>query len=136
MMMYLFQNTACAIAEAVILDINPNHSQSMSEDATAFLCAVHKSMQPLYRFGLVILADAFSLYSVIRTGRILSRLTPERRLQLMHEWSKSPIGVMRDFIRFFLTMTLLFYYDSADALRLLGVDMKSHRKIQCFYAGN
>ncbi|MBI2121746.1 MAG: hypothetical protein HYT98_01355 [Candidatus Sungbacteria bacterium] len=125
-----FKKIVYVMVEAVIWDINHNLDKRIVKDAAAFLCMVHKSMQPLYRFGLVILAVAFS----IRRGRGFLELTPEQHMQLMRKWLKSPIGVKRDFIRFFLNMTLLFYYDSADTLHSLGVDTKSHRKIQCFYA--
>lgn len=135
-MIHFFPKIVYAIVEAVIWDINPNFDKRIVKDAAAFLCAVHKNMQPLYRFGLVVLACAFSLFVFFCTGKPILRISPERRMRIMRKWLKSPIGVMRDFIRFFLNMTLLFYYDSADVLQSLGVDIKSHRKIQCFYAGN
>lgn len=128
----MYEKIVYAMVEAVIWDIDPNFDKRIAKDAAAFLGAVHKSMQPLYRFGLVILAVAFS----VRTGRRFLEFTPEQHMQLMRKWLKSSIGVKRDFIRFFLNMTLLFYYDSGDVLQSLGVDVKSHRKIQCFYAGN
>src|SRR3989338_4032331 len=131
-----FKKIVHAFVEAVIFDIDPRHEKQMVDGAARFISSVHASMQPFYRFGLVVLAAVFSFYAVIRSGRRFSGLSSERRLQLMQEWLKSPVGIMRDFIRFFLNLTLFFYYDSADTLRLLGVDTKSYRKIQCFYAGN
>ena len=130
-----FAKTIRAFVEAVIFDIDPNYEIQTVDNAAIFILSVHKSMQPLYRFGLIVIAAIFYAYALIRTGKSFSRLDKAKRMRLMLQWLDGPFGFMRDFIRFFLTMTILFYYDSDKWLAGTGVNIKSHREIQCFYAG-
>ncbi len=131
-----FSRITYAMAEAVILDIDSRSSPDAIQGASGFIVAVHGRMQPLYRFGLAMIAMVFSCYTFLRTGRRFSRLSIDGRLRLMREWLQSPIGVMRDFARFFLNMTLLFYYDSDAGLKSLGVDICMHRNVQRLYNGS
>src|SRR3989344_4729974 len=125
-----FAKAVYAVVESVIFEIGPNYDEGAVNEAAKFVLSVHSSMQPLYRFGLVILMAVFYFYARARTGRSFSRLSADRRALIMRLWLNSPIGVARDFIRFFLTMTIMFYYDSDNALSELCIDAKAHRKIQ------
>lgn len=130
-----FKKTANSIAESIILDIDPDCEHGVIKDAGSFIYAVFGSMQPLYRFGLIILAFGFNFYVLVFSGRIFFLLPPEKRLKFLRQWQSGPIIIFRDFVRFFTTMTILFYYDSDRSLTAQKVDIKKHHKMQCFYAG-
>lgn len=130
-----FRTTVYAIVEVFISEIDPRYEKSVIDKSVDFILKVHASMQPLYRHGLIFISIGFCCYAFFLTGRIFQKLPNERRLNLIRKWIASSIGVRRNFINFFLNMTMLFYYDSDGVLEELGVDIKSHRKIQCFYAG-
>ena len=130
-----FARLAYAMADAVIADIEGTAASERAASAAEFILAVHQSMQPLYHFGLRVVAFVFDALVFFRCGLGFRRLVPAARMGVIDQWLKSRIGVKRDFVKFFLNLTLVSYYDSPEVLRGMGIDIKAHERIQAFHAG-
>ncbi len=126
-----------SICEAIIADIEPRQQSSskQAKHAALFLQAILKKTQWIYRMGLTILLYVFWVFVYVHTGKSLNSLTSKQRLLYITKWTKSRIQLLRQFARFFLTLTLLHYYDSDTALEMLHLDRARHRAIQGFYTG-
>jgi hypothetical protein len=70
----------------------------------------HAHMPDYLRFPFKCVVLLFDACGFLHTGRPFHRLSHERRWRVIRTWQRSRLGFRRDFIRFFLTLTVFAWY--------------------------
>jgi hypothetical protein len=105
----------------------------VAEECANFAAAVCQNMQPLYKVGIAGLALYLNFSQLLRYGKFFINLPLEKRTKILDKWSGSLLGPKRDFVKLFLNLSILAYYDSEDVLEKMGVDTREYLKIQRLY---
>ena len=83
--------------------------------AVRFLLEQHGRMPDYLRWPLVFLTLVFDWSSLPRLGRRFHRLQPPARLRRIEAWRNSPLPPCRDFIRFFDSLVVYYWYSKVGA---------------------
>ena len=112
-----FQSTVSAIVYSILrerfLPGDPDRRIPHNR-AVRFLLEQHGRMADYLRWPLVVLTLAFDWSSLPRHGRRFRRLEPAARARRIEAWRNSPLGLCRDFVRFYDSMVVFYWYSKVD----------------------
>ena len=98
----------------------PGDKAAVEEGVVSYLADQIAAM-PLYlRLPYVMALHVFNYTAVFRFGLPFTRIQPGRQVRFIGLWSRSPIGLMRDFVKLIRSCVLLAYLDHP--LVLKGLD--------------
>lgn len=121
----IFDKTARTASEAFVFEFTGEKDKELIGIAFKFITDVFDRMQPIYRAGLLILAFYFNiLFLLFYRGASIG---------LLKRWQVSRLSLKRDFVNFFMTLSIVAVYDSRKILEREGLDQKTYLKLQCFY---
>lgn len=109
--------------------------ESSVKKCAGFILAVISKMQPIYKYGILTIIFYFNFVSLISRGRSFMNLSLPDRVKIINKWSKSRLGLKRDFIKLLLNLVVIAYYDSENVLKKNGINMDDYLKIQRLYNG-
>ena len=72
------------------------------------------------RRQLAMLLRVITVYALVRCGRGLSSLTPERRYRVLHQLERSPLSLLRKGVWGLRTLILMGYYARPAAAAAIG----------------
>jgi hypothetical protein len=81
-----------------------------TNQAVRFVLEQHGRMPDYLRLPLLLFTVAFDLWSIPRHAKRFHRLAPELRRQQVISWKRSRLGVRRDLVRFYETLTVYGWY--------------------------
>ena len=81
--------------------------------AVRFLVEQHGRMADYLRLPLAVLTMAFDASSLPRHGRRFRKLAPADRVKQVAAWRTSPLGPCRDFVRFYDSLVVVYWYSTA-----------------------
>ena len=131
----IWERTAAGMSAMLILEMPHRAEQQLERYCSGFILRVSGKMQPLFQLALLIAALYFHAEVLFRFRRMFGSLSHSEKRQAAFGWLSSKLRFKRDFIRLFMNLFLLAYYDSDALVGRMEGDGKAHRKIQCFYAG-
>jgi hypothetical protein len=112
-----FQATVSAIVYTILRDrFQPGGTSHdfPHNRAVRFVLEQHGRMASYLRWPFVILTLAFDWSSLPRHGRCFHRLTPADRSKKVAAWRNSPLMICRDFVRFYDSLVVFYWYSKAD----------------------
>lgn len=109
--------------------------ESSMEKCAGFILAVIAKTQPIYKYGILALLFYFNFAALVSRGRSFANLSLPDRVKIINKWSKSGLGLKRDFIKLLLNLAVIAYYDSENVLKKNGIDTGEYLKIQRLYNG-
>ncbi len=81
---------------------------------------------PVYlRVPYILALHAFNYSSLLRFGLPFTRIKQTRQYRFVRSWSRSPIGLMRDFVKLIRSCVLLAYLDHRLVLEQLESDART-----------
>ena len=119
--------------ETFLFDLEAPSVSVLREVISGFVVKQAGVMLPPYRLGFYVLARVVDVSGILVFGRRFLQLPVERRLTLIHCWLKSSFGLLRQFMTWFLVMTLLAYEDQDETLHSIGVDPAIYRRMISLY---
>ncbi len=84
-----------------------NYPPSARNAMAQRVLAHHQGASHIVRLPLFLLTLVFDWWSIVMTGSRFHRLDPARRGRRIARWKNSRIGVLRDFVRFYETLSLM-----------------------------
>lgn len=107
-----FEATVSALGYSIIESrCAPAHDGAFPHnDAVRFVLAQWARMPDWQRLPFACLTLAFDLCGLLRSGARFHRQTPAARAQQMERWRHSRISLCRDFIRFYDSLVILWWY--------------------------
>jgi hypothetical protein len=111
-----FQSTVSAIVYSILQERFPTGDPGRgfpNNLAVRFLLEQHGRMADYLRWPLVVLTLVFDWSSLPRHGRRFHRLSPATRARQIGAWRTSPLGFCRDFIRFYDSLVVFYWYSHA-----------------------
>lgn len=111
--MLSFQATVSALAEAIIRERCPDRHGSgpgASASVARFLLATHARMPDYLRLPFKVLTLIFGIWSLPFAGATFHRLSHEARARQIRAWKGSALGVRRDLVKFYETLTIYGWY--------------------------
>jgi hypothetical protein len=108
-----FNRTVSAIAETIVHDMPSSQalaSTEMTDSVSHFILQTYSRMPDYLRFPLRVLTIVFDAWSLLTTGRLFHRLPYERRSRQIRVWRHSILSPMRDFVKFYDTLSSFGWY--------------------------
>ncbi len=106
-----FEKTVSALAHTIAGQrCGPTTSQVSRERVADFVLAQHGRMPDYLRLPLKALTLAFSVSSVITSGRRFHRLSYERQCRQVSQWKTSWFGPFRDLMKFYESLVIFGCY--------------------------
>jgi hypothetical protein len=98
----LFENTVSAICN----EVAGTKDATASPSVAAFVLRQWRRMPRFLAWPLWLVTIVFAL-SAVFSGGLFHRLPQARREAVLNRWRFSPIGPLRDFIRFYRSLAIL-----------------------------
>ena len=111
--MLSFEATVSALADTILRARCPDTyggEPGASAPVARFLLATHTSMPDYLRLPFKILTLIFGLWSLPLAGATFHRLSLEARARQIRGWQDSALGVRRDLVKFYETLTIFGWY--------------------------
>ena len=98
------------------------------KQATDMMCRRIELMPRTLSIPLVFLTFIFDWYGFFISGRRFQDQVASRQQRQILQWKKSPLGPMREFIKFYEKMVIFIYYSLPDSVRIFYDDASDARK--------
>ena len=108
-----FDSTVIALVHSLIrlnCPVNPYNPSRFENEVVNFVLLQKQKMSNYLQWSMNILILYFILYSIVRWYKSFHRLNPNLRQLQIVAWRSSRLGIFRDFVRFFESLTLLGWY--------------------------
>jgi hypothetical protein len=120
-MKQLFNSTVSALCHVLVRngfarDVGIS-SPSACNAAARFAVAQHAGMPDFLRGPLFFLTILFGIQAFIKSGRFFHLQSPEARWAHVLAWKSSRLGVRRDLIRFYESLTVLVWSSRKSTVR-------------------
>ncbi len=116
----LFQSNLHPSAEALVSSlaanlVEPNHPELAPpyDDLTQFVLREQTRMTDYLRLPMTLATLGFDLSGRLTPGNIFHRSSPEKCARQIQAWKNSGLGLQRDFIRFYESLTALALHSRA-----------------------
>lgn len=112
-----FENTASALCYSIIhqrCQFTTSELAFPHNNVVRFVLQQHSRMTDFLQLPIVILTLAFDLWGLVRRGALFHRLPHPTRWHQIRGWQNSPIGVCRDLIRFYESLSVFGWYASTE----------------------
>lgn len=111
----IFQNTVSALCYSIIGKKGDSSSLSSvfpNNEVVNFVLQQYQNMPDFLKLPIVILTLAFDGWGLLQGGKLFHLLPPPTRWRQIQIWQNSPIGLCRDLIRFYESLTIFGWYSS------------------------
>jgi len=100
------------LVEAVLLEGSAHGDEVAArlDQTAAVLTRKIRAMPRFMALGMTVLLWVFDWYGLIRAGRRFRSQAHAARQMRVGEWSRAPIGPMRDFVEFFRRMGTFVWF--------------------------
>lgn len=129
----VLEKTIKNISRIFILQTGENSPDDYIEEIDQFILAVMDRQQRVYGLGLIALLLYFNFVQLFKGGRTFNRLSRREQERVVGRWSTSSLGFKRNFVRFFLGLTLMAFCDSPKFFQKNNYDFTGYLSIQSFY---
>lgn len=108
-----FQKTVRAFAEAILEEYGPAEGipEPRKNAVVAFVLSETVRIPDYQKTPGLFFTIAFSFLHVFLSGRTFADLGLARRQRWIRFWKKAPIGLCRDFVRYFEILTLMALFE-------------------------
>ena len=111
----LIQPVIAALAESFLPEGTAANPGSTAAKVVGFLQCKLRDMPGYLSTPIIMMTLMFDLFGIVLAGRPFRSMTPAQRARQVRLWKNSPISVLRDFIRFYESLSLFAYYSLLDA---------------------
>ncbi|WP_211176370.1 hypothetical protein [Brasilonema sp. UFV-L1] len=111
----MFRNTASAICYSIIQNNFPQIDPAVDfphNKVVNFVLEQHSRMPDFLRFPIICLTLIFDLAGIIQAGSLFHSQSPIQRWRQIESWKNSPIGPLRDLIRFYESLVIFDWFSS------------------------
>ena len=90
-----------------------------------FVLRQHRRMPDFLQFPIRFLTLLFDLWGIIQAGSLFHRQPHSQRWRQIESWKQSSLGICRDFIRVYESLTLVYFYSNTT------IDSSSEAETPC-----
>jgi hypothetical protein len=106
--------------------LTPEEKTQVEEKVVSYLAVQITAMPSYLRVPYMLALHVFNCLSCLRFGLPFTRIDQEKQGQYIRFWSRSSIGLMRDFIKLIRSVVLLSYLDHPLVLQELELGIKKN----------
>ena len=128
-----FKYTASALCYSIIHQHCQLTSSALAfphNEVVRFVLQQHARMPDFLKLPMVILTLVFDLWGIFQGGTLFHRLPPSTRCQQIELWRNSPLGVCRDLIRFYESLTIFGWYSTSGSDFAMSYLPEFSRKVE------
>jgi hypothetical protein len=104
-----FEKTASAIVYSLVSERFEMGGRAKN-NTVRFVLRQHARMPGFLRIPLAMLTVLFDIACVVCCGSFFHNLPPQKRLGIIKRLRKAPIAALRDFVRFYESMVVVYCY--------------------------
>jgi hypothetical protein len=106
--------------------LTPEEKSLVEETVVLYLAGQIMAMPVYLRVPYTMALRAFNYTSIFRFGLPFTRIRQARQYRYIRSWSRSPIGLMRDFVKLIRSCVLLAYLDHPLVLKGLENNIRGN----------